>query len=103
MMLRSSRPLLRAGLEAGPALAVALGADTVSIAVMELVDKLVMGLVPGAMDARLTSLLFWTSLAAALAIAGVAAFPVNRWLIARGRGHALAHRHPGASHHGTGG
>ena len=60
---------------------------------MEIVDNLVMLVIPGAMNAGLDSLLFWGSLAAALAIAGVVAYPVNRWLIARGRGHALAHAH----------
>ena len=69
----------------------ALAADTVSIAIMEIADNLMMLMIPGAMNASLDSLLFWGSLASALVIAGIAAFPVNRWLIARGRGHALAH------------
>lgn len=60
---------------------------------MEIVDNAVTLAIPGAMDAPLSSGLFWASLAAALAIAGVVAYPVNRWLIARGRGHALAHEH----------
>ncbi len=60
---------------------------------MELVDNLIMLVIPGAMDAPLTSLLFWASLAIALLIAGLMAFPLNRWLIARGSGHALVHRH----------
>ena len=86
-------PLLRAGLSFGAALGTALAADTLSIAIMEVVDNAIMLLIPGAMHAGLGSLLFWGSLAVALLIAGAAAFPVNRWLIARGRGHALVHRH----------
>jgi len=86
-------PLLRSGLALGAATRIALAADTVSITIMEIVDNLVMLVIPGAMNAGLDSLLFWGSLAAALAIAGVVAYPVNRWLIARGRGHALAHAH----------
>ena len=86
-------PLLRAGYAFGAASKLALAADTASIAMMEIVDNLVMLAIPGAMDAPLHSLLFWASLAAALAIAGAAAFPVNRWLIARGKGHAVVHAH----------
>jgi len=86
-------PLLRAGYAFKAASALALAADTASIAVMEIVDNLVMLAIPGAMDAPLDSVLFWASLAGALAIAGVAAFPVNRWLIARGKGHAVVHAH----------
>lgn len=85
------RPLLGAGLPLRRALALALAADTASIAVMEVVDNAIMLAVPGAMEAPLDSLLFWGSLAVALAVAAVAAFPVNRWLIARGRGHAVVH------------
>ncbi len=77
----------------GAAVRMALAADTASIAVMEVVDNAIMLLIPGAMDASLDSALFWTSLAGALAIAALAAFPVNRWLIARGRGHAAVHAH----------
>jgi hypothetical protein len=88
-------PLLRSGLAVGAAVGIALAADTVSIAVMEVVDNAVILVVPGAMDAGLGSILFWSSLAAALAVAFAAAFPVNRWLIARGRGHAAAHGHNG--------
>ena len=88
-------PLLRAmGFAAAARLA--LAADTASIGVMEIVDNLVMLVIPGAMDAALDSMLFWGSLALSLAIAAVAAFPVNRWLIARGRGHAVVHAHHGA-------
>ncbi|MGZ8475406.1 MAG: DUF4396 domain-containing protein [Candidatus Limnocylindria bacterium] len=84
-------PLLRSGLSLRTAVGLALAADTISIAVMELVDNGIMLVVPGAMDAHLDSPLFWGSLAVALAIAWVVAFPVNRWLIARGRGHAVVH------------
>jgi len=88
-------PLLRAGLPVAAAARIALAADTASIAVMEIVDNLAMLVIPGAMDAGLGSVLFWGSMAFALVAGGVAAYPVNRWLIARGAGHALAHRHHG--------
>jgi len=84
-------PLLRRGYALRPALRLALAADAVSISIMELVDNALMWLIPGAMDAPLDSPHFWGSMAVALAVAGVAAFPVNRWLIARGRGHAVVH------------
>ena len=87
-------PLLKA-MSFGAAAKLALAADTASITVMEIVDNAIMLVIPGAMDAPLDSLLFWGSLAVALAIAAVAAFPVNRWLIARGRGHAVVHAHHG--------
>ena len=86
-------PLLRGGIVLGTAVGLALAADTLSIAVMEIVDNAIILAVPGAMEAGLASLLFWGSLALALAIAFVAAFPVNRYLIARGRGHAVVHAH----------
>ena len=86
-------PLLRGGLALRAALGAALAADTVSITIMEIVDNTVMLVIPGAMHAGLGSFLFWGSLAVALLIAGAAAFPVNRWLISRGWGHALAHKH----------
>jgi hypothetical protein len=85
------RPVLRSGLTLGAALGIAFAADTISITVMEIVDNAVLLVVPGAMDAGLDELLFWGSLAFALAVAWVVAFPVNRWMIARGRGHAAAH------------
>jgi hypothetical protein len=88
-------PLLRSGLPLAAVLPLALAADTFSIAVMELVDNLFMIAVPGALAAGLTDALFWGSLAASLAIAFTAAWPVNRWLIARGRGHAVVHAHHG--------
>ena len=86
-------PLLRAGLALGTAVPLALASDTLSIAVMELVDNGVLLVVPGAMEAGLADPLFWGALAFALAVAFVAAFPVNRWLIARGKGHAVVHVH----------
>jgi Domain of unknown function (DUF4396) len=90
-------PLLRSGLALAAVIPIALAADTFSITVMEIVDNAIILVVPGAMEAGLTDGLFWGSLAFALAVAWVAAFPVNRWLIARGRGHALVHAHHG--HH----
>jgi hypothetical protein len=84
-------PLLRSGLSFGTALGLALAADTASITIMEIVDNLIMLVIPGAMDAGLGTLLFWGSLAVSLLIAGAFAFPVNRWLISRGRGHAVVH------------
>jgi hypothetical protein len=91
-------PVLRSGLALGAAIPVALAADTVSISVMEVVDNAVVLLVPGAMDAGLADWLFWGSLAAALAIAFVLTVPVNRWLIGRGKGHAVVHRFHGGGH-----
>ncbi|ANN19961.1 hypothetical protein SD37_33025 [Amycolatopsis orientalis] len=95
------RGVLKSGLRFGAALKVALAADTVSIAVMEIVDNGVMVVVPGAMDAGLTSLLFWGALAASLAIAFVLTVPVNKWMIGRGLGHAKVHAHHGGheGHH----
>lgn len=90
--LLTLRPLLRT-MSFASAAKLALAADTVSITVMEIVDNAVMLVIPGAMDAGLTEALFWVSLAFALAVAAVAAFPVNRWLISRGRGHAVVHAH----------
>lgn len=84
-------PILRAGVALGTALGLTAAADTVSIAVMEVTDNAVMVLVPGAMDAGLATGLFWVSLVASLAIAFVVTVPVNRWLISRGRGHAVVH------------
>jgi Domain of unknown function (DUF4396) len=86
-------PLLRGGIAFGAAASLALAADTISITVMEIVDNAIMLAVPGAMEAGLTNLLFWGSLAFALLVAFVAAYPVNRYLIARGRGHAVVHAH----------
>jgi hypothetical protein len=88
-------PLLRAGLTLRAVIALALAADTFSIVVMEIVDNAIVLAIPGAMEAGLGDALFWGSLAFALAVAWVAAFPVNRCLIARGRGHAVVHAHHG--------
>ena len=92
----TSLPLLRAGLALSAVVPIALATDTFSIAVMEVVDNAIMLIVPGAMDAGLGDVLFWGALSFALAVAGVVAFPVNRWLITRGRGHAVLHEtgHP---------
>ncbi|HEU5061975.1 MAG TPA: DUF4396 domain-containing protein [Solirubrobacterales bacterium] len=87
----TSLPLLRAGLAFGAVVPIALAADTLSIATMEIVDNAIMLAIPGAMEAGIGSLLFWGSLSFALAVAGLIALPVNRWLIARGRGHAVVH------------
>ena len=86
-------PLLRSGMALAAVLPLAFASDTLSIAVMEIVDNAIMLVIPGAMEAGPTSLLFWGSLAFALVIAGAVAFPVNRWLIARGKGHAVVHKH----------
>jgi hypothetical protein len=88
-------PLLRSGLALATVLPLAFASDTLSITVMEIVDNLIILVIPGAMEAGLGSLLFWGSLAFALAVAFVAAFPVNRWLIARGKGHAVVHEYHG--------
>ena len=96
-------PLLRAGVPFRTALPLAFASDTVSIAIMEIVDNGIMLLIPGAMHAGLGEFKFWGSLALSLLIAGAAAFPVVRWLIARGRGHAVVHRyhaHEGSSPEG---
>lgn len=85
------RPVLAAGVAFGAAIKVALVADTLSILVMEIVDNAILLVIPGAMDAGVASVLFWASLAFALAVAFVVTVPVNRWLIARGRGHAVMH------------
>ena len=86
-------PVMRSGLSLRAAIPVALAADTLSITVMEIVDNAIMLLVPGAMEAGLDSWLFWGALAFALAVAFVVTVPVNRWLIGRGRGHAVVHAH----------
>ena len=85
------RGVLRGGLPFAQAAKVALAADTVSIAVMEVIDNTVMVLVPGAMNAGLATATFWVSLAGSLALAFVLTTPVNRWLMARGKGHAVVH------------
>lgn len=87
----TSLPLLRAGLALSAVIPIALASDTLSIATMEIVDNLVIVLVPGAMEAGLSDLLFWGSLSFSLVVAGAFAVPVNRWLIGRGKGHAVVH------------
>ena len=87
----TSLPLLRAGMTLGAVIPLALASDTISITIMEIVDNSIMLLIPGTMDAGLDQFGFYAALALALLIAGAAAFPVNRWLIARGRGHAVIH------------
>ena len=93
--LLTSTSVLRAGMSLGTAVKVALAADTVSILVMEVVDNLVLLVVPGALHAGLLDALFWGSLAFSLVVAFVVTVPVNRWMISRGRGHAAVH----AYHH----
>lgn len=87
----TSLPLLRAGLALAAVIPIALASDTVSIGVMEIVDNAIVLTIPGALDAGLGDLLFWGSLSVALVVAGFFALPVNRWLIARGKGHAVVH------------
>ncbi|HSX29609.1 MAG TPA: DUF4396 domain-containing protein [Candidatus Saccharimonadales bacterium] len=84
-------PLVRHGVGLRRALGLALAADSVSIATMELADNAFILVVPGAINAGLTSWLFWWSLIVSLAVAFCVTFPVNRWLIARGKGHAVMH------------
>lgn len=104
----STLPLLRAGLGFTAALSLVFAADTLSIATMEVTDNLVMALIPGAMAAGLANPLFWISMTAALAAAFAVAFPVNKYLLSRGKGHALMHQyhhdnhrhaHEGHDHH----
>jgi hypothetical protein len=92
----TSLPLLRAGLALGAVVPIALATDTFSIAVMEIVDNALMLSIPGAMDAGVGDVLFWGALSVALVVAGIVAFPVNRWLITRGKGHAVLHE---SGHH----
>jgi hypothetical protein len=87
----TSLPLLRAGLALAAVVPIALASDTLSIATMEVVDNAIIVAVPGAMDATLGDILFWGSLSFSLVVAGAFAFPVNRWLLARGKGHAAVH------------
>ncbi len=89
----TSLPLLRSGMALAAVVPIALATDTVSIAIMEVVDNAIMLAIPGAMEAGLDSLSFYAALTAALIIAGAAALPVNRWLISRGKGHAVVHQH----------
>jgi Domain of unknown function (DUF4396) len=87
----TSLPLLRAGFAIAAVVPIALASDTASIAVMEIVDNAIIVLVPGAMDAGVGDVLFWGTLSVALVVAGLFALPLNRWLIARGKGHAVVH------------
>jgi hypothetical protein len=87
----TSLPLLRAGLVLSAVIPIALASDTLSIATMEIVDNLILLVIPGAMEAGLSDILFWGSLAFALAVAFVLTVPVNRWLIGRGKGHTAVH------------
>jgi hypothetical protein len=96
--LLTVRTLLRAAIPLTQSVRLALASDTVSITIMELVDTAIMLVWPGAMNAQLSDLLFWISLAVSLVAAGVAAYPVNRWLILRGRGHALVHEQHSMHH-----
>ena len=100
----STVPLVKAGLGLGAAMSVVLAADTLSIATMEVVDNLIMAMVPGAMDAGLVNPLFWLTMTVALTAAFFAALPVNRYLLTKGKGHALVqeyhHHHAGHAQHG---
>ena len=87
----TSLPLLRAGLALAAVIPIALASDTLSIAVMEIVDNAIILVIPGAMDAGLGDVLFWGSLSFALFVAGFFAYPVNRWLLQRGKGHTAVH------------
>ena len=89
----TSLPLLRSGMSVREVAPVAFASDTASIATMEVIDNLFILVIPGAISAGLGDPLFWWSLAVGLLIAGVVAYPVNRWLVARGRGHAVVHAH----------
>ena len=99
----STLPLLKVGLGFFAALSIVFAADTLSIATMEIVDNLVMVVIPGAMNAGLADPLFWVSTILALAVAFVAAFPVNRYLLTKGKGHALVHEYHHAGHDDHGG
>jgi uncharacterized protein DUF4396 len=91
--LLTSLPLLRSGMPVREVAPIAFASDTISITIMEIVDNAIMLLIPGAMEASLDDIGFWAALAVALLIAGVAAFPANRWLLARGKGHAVVPHH----------
>lgn len=95
----STLPLLRAGMTVGAALSVVLAADTLSIAVMEITDNLVMMLIPGAMDSGLLNPVFWISMLTALTAAFFVALPVNKYLLRRNKGHALTMKHLSNHHH----
>lgn len=86
-------PILKAGIALSSAIGIVFAADTLSIATMEIVDNTVMAIVPGAMEAGIVNPLFWATLALALTVAFFAAYPVNRYLLQRGKGHALVHEY----------
>ena len=92
-------PLLRSGLALATVLPLAFASDTISITITEIVDNLIIVAIPGAMDAGLVDMLFWGSLVFSLVVAFVAAFPVNRYLISRGKGHAVVHEYHHGGHH----
>ena len=96
--LLSTLPLLKAGLGVGTALSVVLAADTLSIATMEVVDNLVILAIPGAMESGLVNPVFWLGMSLALTAAFFAAYPVNRYLLGKGKGHALTHEYMGMDH-----
>jgi len=96
----TSLPLLRSGLALAAVVPLALASDTISITIMEIVDNAIIVAIPGALDATLSDIGFWASLAVSLVIAGMAAYPANRWLLARGKGHAVVHAHH--ADHGAG-
>ena len=98
----STLPLLKAGMALGAALSVVLAADTLSILTMEVVDNAVMVVIPGAMDAGLVNPIFWVGMMIALTAAFLAAYPVNRYLLQRGKGHALTHEYHHSSHEANG-
>jgi Domain of unknown function (DUF4396) len=89
----TSLPLLRSGMTLAAVAPLALASDTISITIMEIVDNGVILLIPGAIDLTLRDIGFWATLALSLVLAGMAAFPANRWLLARGKGHAVVHAH----------
>jgi Domain of unknown function (DUF4396) len=89
----TSLPLLRSGMALSAVIPIALASDTISITIMEIVDNAIMLLIPGAMEATLSDIGFWVALAFALLVAGAAAYPANRWLLARGNGHVVVHQH----------
>ncbi len=98
--LLSTVPLIQAGLGFFAALSVVFAADTLSIAIMEIVDNTIMAVIPGAMDAGLVNPIFWVGMMIALTAAFIAAFPVNRYLIDKGKGHALTHQYQQGDGHG---
>lgn len=97
----SALPLVRAGMKLSTVLPLVLAADTLSIATMEVVDNLVMLNIPGAMDAGLVNPIFWLAMPIALTAAFFVALPVNKYLLQRGKGHAIMHDHHAHHNHGA--